>query len=112
MRIFPVNRKSFIHLHVLAGFDASAAKNALWRVVAVEGIRMILFVRLGMIRNWLMLDAQQSFRVVNGAISVVVVAHGAVENVIAENAVKGFALRSAGFFRPRRNLHSLGYAAP
>ncbi len=98
MRILPVNRKSFIHLHVLAGFDASAAKNALLRVVAVEGIRMILFVRLGMKRNRLMFDAQQSFRVVNGAVSVVVVAHGAVENVVGENAVERFPLCSASLF--------------
>src|SRR6266403_1400279 len=110
MRILPVNRKSFIHLHVLAGFDASAAKNALLRVVAVEGVRMILFIRLGMIWNRLMFDAQQSFRVVNGAVSVVVVAHGAVEHVIAENAIKGLSLRSAGLPRICQNLHSSGYA--
>src|ERR1700674_696848 len=96
MRILPVNRKGFIHLHVLACFDAPAAKNALLWVVAIEGIRMILFVRLGMIGDRLMLDAQQSFRVVNCAVPVVVVAHGAVENVIAENAVEGFPLRSGG----------------
>src|SRR5260370_9818609 len=94
MRILPVNRKSLIHMEVLACFDASAAKNALLRVVAVEGIRMILFVRLGMIRNRLMFDAKQSFRVVNRAVSVVVVADGAVENVIGENAVERLPLRS------------------
>src|SRR6266403_1204405 len=58
----------------------------------------------------LMLDAQQSFRVVNGAVSVIVVAHGAVENVIAENAIKGLSLRSAGLPRICQNLHSSGYA--
>ncbi len=96
MRILPVNRKGFIHLHVLAGFDTSAAKNALLRVVAVEGVRMILFVGLGMIRNRLMFDAQQSFRVVNSTVSVIVVAYGAVENVIAENPIKRLSLRSSG----------------
>src|SRR6266852_2476097 len=95
MRILPVNRKGFIHLHVLAGFDTSAAKNALLRV-AVEGVRMILFVGLGMIRNRLMFDAQQSFRVVNSTVSVIVVAYGAVENVIAENPIKRLSLRSSG----------------
>jgi hypothetical protein len=63
-----------------------------------------------MIGNRLMLDAQQSFRVVNGAVSIVVVAHGAIKNVIAENAVKGFPLCRAGSFRLRQNLHSRGYA--
>src|SRR6266850_259572 len=110
MRILPADRKGFIHLYVLAGFDTAAAKNALLRVVAVEGVRMILFIRLGMIGNRLMLDAQQSFRVVNGAVSVVVVAHGAVENVIAENAIKRLPLCSAGLLRICQNLHSRGYA--
>src|ERR1700687_3231920 len=95
MSIFPINRKGFIHLHVLTRFDAAATQDALLGVVTVEGVRMILFIRLGVIRNWLMLDAQQSFRVVNGAVSVVVVAYRAVENVIAQNEVKGFTLRSA-----------------
>src|SRR5882724_5793515 len=96
MRILPVDRKGFIHLHVLAGFDTSAAKNALLRVVAVEGVRMILFVGLGMIRNRLMFDAQQSFRVVNSTVSVIVVAYGAVENVRSENPIKRLSLRSSG----------------
>src|SRR5713226_3759614 len=96
MRILPVNRKSFIHLYVLAGFHTSATKNALLRVVAVEGVRMVLFVRLGMIRNRLMFDPQQSLRVVNCAVSVVVVTHGAVENVIAQNPIKRLSLRGTG----------------
>jgi hypothetical protein len=97
MRILPINRKRLVHLHVLASFDAAAAKNALLRVVAVEGVRVVFFVRLGTKGNWLVLDAEQFFRVVDSAISVVVVAHGAVENVIGENAVERFSLRSAGF---------------
>ena len=105
MRILPVNRKGFIHLHVLAGFDTSAAKNALLRVVAVEGVRMILFVGLGMIRNRLMFDAQQSFRVVNSTVSVIVVAYGAVENVIAKNPIKRLSLRSSGLLCFCEYLH-------
>src|SRR5713226_10081389 len=110
MRILPANRKCFIHLHVLAGFYTSPAKNALLRVVAVERIRMILFVGLGTIRNGLMFDSQQSFRVVNGAVSVVVVAYGAVENMIAGNAVKCLPLCRTGFFRFCENLHLRGHA--
>src|ERR1700719_1912823 len=93
MRILPVNRKSFVHLHVLAGFDASAAKDALLRVVAVERGGLIFFVRLGSIQNPLVFYCQRVFGVVNGAISVVVVAYGAIENVIAVNPAKRLTLR-------------------
>src|SRR6266849_5431719 len=108
MGILPVNRKGLIDLHVLACLNTSAAENALLRVVTVEGVRVILFIGLRMIRNRLMFNVQQSFRVVNGAVSVVVVAHGAVENVIAENAIKGLSLRSAGLLRICQNLHPGG----
>ncbi len=69
---------------------------------------MILFVRLGMIGNGLVFDGQHSFGVVNGAVPVVVVAHGAIENVIGENAVKGLALGRAGFFGFCRDINSGG----
>jgi hypothetical protein len=36
MRILPVDGKGFVDLQVLAGFDTSAAKNTLLRIVAVE----------------------------------------------------------------------------
>src|ERR1700722_7418148 len=98
MRILPVNGKGFVDLQVLAGFNTSAAKNTLLRIVAVERIGMIFPVGLGMIRNGLMLHGQQFFGVVNGAISVVVIAYGAVENVIAKNATKGLSLRCRGLY--------------
>src|ERR1700722_10085307 len=98
MRIFPVNGKSFVDLQILAGFDTSAAKNTLLRIVTVERVGMVLFVGLGMIRNGLMLHGQEFFGVVNGAISVVVVAHRAVENVIAENPAKGLSLRCSSLY--------------
>ena len=88
MRILPVNGKSFVDLQVLAGFDTPAAKNTLLRIVTVERVGVIFFVRFGMIRNGLMLHGQQFFSVVNGAISVVVVAYGAVEIVIGENTIE------------------------
>src|ERR1700693_5784943 len=98
MRILPVNGKGFVDLQVLAGFDTSAAKNTLLRIVAVERVGMVLFVGLGMIRNGLMLHSQQFFRVVNGAVSVFVIAYGAVENVIAKNPAKGLSLRCSGLY--------------
>src|SRR3984893_18449853 len=112
MSILPVDRKGLIDLNVLAGFDASAAKNALLRVVAVERVRVILFVRLGMKRNRLMFNAQQSFGFVNSAVSVVVVAHGAVENMIAENAVKRLPLCRTSLLGFCPDLHPRGNAGP
>src|SRR6202035_1420527 len=98
MRILPVDRKGFVDLQVLAGFHTSAAKNTLLRIVAVERVGMILFIGLGMIRNGLMLHGQQFFGVVNGAVAVVVVAHGAVEDVIAKNPSKRLSLRCSGLY--------------
>src|ERR1700692_2260356 len=106
MRILPVNGKGFVDLQVLAGFDTSAAKNTLLRIVAVERVGVVLFVRLGMIRNGLMLHGQQFLGVVNGAISVVVVAHGAIENVIAENSTEGLLLGRRGLRRFCEYFHS------
>ena len=45
-----------------------------------------------------MFDGQQFFGVVNGAVPVVVVANRAVENVIAQNPIKGLSLRCSGLF--------------
>ena len=92
MGILPVNRKGFVDLQVLTGFHTSAAKNALLRVVAVERVGMIFFVGFGMIGNRLMFDTQQFFSVMNGAVSVVVVAYSSVQHVIAENTVEGLSL--------------------
>src|SRR6267143_6907428 len=98
MRILPINRKRLIHLHVLAGFHASPAKNALLRVVAVKRVRVILFVGLCVIWNGLVFDSQQFFGVVNGAVSVVVVAYRAIKDVIAQNAIERISLLGNGLF--------------
>jgi hypothetical protein len=67
---------------------------------------MILFVGFGMIRNGLMFHGQQFFSVVNGAVSVVVVAYSAVEHVIAENTVEGLSLGRRGLLRFCEYFHS------
>ena len=46
MRIFPANGQRFVHLNVLAGLDAAPAQNALLRIVAIERVGVIHFVRL------------------------------------------------------------------
>ena len=51
-------------------------------------------VGLGHEGTLLMLDVEQVGGVVDGAVAVVVVADGAIEQVVAEDAVEGFALRA------------------
>jgi hypothetical protein len=107
MRAFPVDRESFVHLHVLAGLNAPPAKNALLRIITIEGIRMILLIRLGMIRDRLMFNGQQAFRAVDCAVAVVVVAHRAVKHVITEDSVECLSLRFEGLRRFCRYRHSI-----
>ena len=100
MSILPVDTQRFIHLKVLAGLHAASAKNALVGIVAVEGIGNICFIRLGLVRDFLVLDMKKPGGVVNRAVSVAVVADRAIEQVVAENPVKRFAL---GRIRARRD---------
>ena len=73
--------------------NTAPAKDALVGIVAVEGIGHIHFVWLRLVRDRLMFDVEKASSVVHGTVAVVVVAHRAVEQVIAEDAVKCFALR-------------------
>jgi hypothetical protein len=95
VRIFPVDGQGFVHLQVLACFNASPAKNALVWVVAVKGIRQIYFIRLGLVGDFLVFDRKKSRRIVNRAVAVAVVADRAIQEMIAQYAVKCLALRSA-----------------
>ena len=103
--VFPADRQGLVHLYVLARLDAAPAENALARVVAIERIGVIDRVRLRPEGNLLVLDAQQLGRVVDGAVAVVVVAHRAVELVVAEDAVEGCALRVLGCRGRGRHQH-------
>src|ERR1700674_3483418 len=57
--ILPIDGKSLVHLYVLTGFHAAAAKDALVGVVPVEGICVVDCV--GLVLEWglLMFDGQQ-----------------------------------------------------
>ena len=57
-RILPIDRKSLVHFDILAGLHATAAKNALIRIVTIKRIGRVDFVRLGLEGNFLMLDRQ------------------------------------------------------
>ena len=105
MRILPVDRKRFVHLHVLAGFDAAAAENALVGIVAIERIGVVDLVRLGLEGDFLVLDREHLGRVVDRAVAVVVVADRAVEQVILEDAIERLALRGRRRGGLRRDLH-------
>ncbi len=88
----PVDGEGLVDLHVLAGLDAAAAEDALIGIVAVEGIGMILLVRLAAEGPRLVLHVEVFDSVVDGAVAVVVVANGAVKVVILKDAIEGFAL--------------------
>ena len=90
---FPIDGESLIHLHVLAGFHAASAQYALIRIVAVEGVTHILLVRLWQVRALLMFDVQQGSGVMNSAVFIIVIAHRAVEQVVAEDNIHSFHLR-------------------
>ena len=46
MRVLPTDGQSFVHLEILASFDATAAQDALIRIVTVERIAVVNLVRL------------------------------------------------------------------
>ena len=55
-----------------------------------------------------MLDLEHGRGVVHGAVAVVVVADGAVEQVIAEDAIEGLALGGVGALRFGEDSHAFG----
>jgi hypothetical protein len=97
MRVVPIDGKRLVHFDVLTSFHAAAAQDALVGIVTVEGICVVDFVRLGLERDLLVLNGQQFCRVVYCAISIVVVADGAVEHVITKDAVKRLLPSRMGF---------------
>ena len=94
----PVDGEGFVDLHVLAGFDAAAAEDALLRVVAIEGVGAVLLVGLGRVGGGLVFYVEVCGGVVDGAVLVVVIADGAVEEMVAEDAIEGFALGGVDCF--------------
>src|SRR6202043_1332187 len=108
IRIFPIDRESFIYLDILACLYATAAKQTLIWIVPVERVGGVNFVRLGLERDFLMFDLQHFGRFVDFAIPVVVVADRAVQHVVGEDPVERLPL---GGICPRRlglNPHPVG----
>ena len=109
MRIGPVDRERFVDLDVLAGLDAAAAEDALLRVVAIERVGHVDLVRLFLVRDRLVLDGQHLHGVVDRAVAVVVVADGAVEDVIGQKDVERLDLRCFGARSCRVHGHAVGH---
>jgi len=81
MRIFPADRERFVDLDILASLDAASRTECtgLDRIGKI-GFGVVHFVRLGLERDLLMLDGHQFSSVMHRAITVVIVADGAVEH--------------------------------
>ena len=105
--ILPIDAQRFIDLEGLAGLNAAPAENALVGIVAIEGIGHIHFIRLGLVGDLLVLNCEQLGGVVHGAVAVVVVADRAVEQMVAEDAIEGFALRRVRARRRCDDVHAL-----
>jgi hypothetical protein len=80
--IFPADGERFINLQILTRLYTPPAQDALIRVVTVEGIGFVDFVRLVPKRNALMFNFQQGSRIMNGAIPIVVIAHGTIQKMV------------------------------
>src|ERR1700733_4171406 len=110
MFALPIDRKCLIHLNVLARFNTTPTQNALVWVVAVERIRHVLLIGLRHIRPRLVLYVEFCGRVVDRAIAIVVVAHGAVQHVVLQNAVERLALRDVDSLACCFHLHPRSHA--
>src|ERR1700734_1761647 len=106
MVALPVDRERLVDLHILARLDTAPAQNALVRIVAVERVRHVFFVRLRRVGPRLMLYVEIFSCVVDGAIAIVVVADRAVQHVILKNPVEGLALRDVHRLACCLDLHA------
>src|SRR5262245_13660514 len=93
MLVLPIDREGRVYLHILARLEASSAQKAPTWIVAIEGIAIVHFERFRLERDFLMLDLEKFGGVVDNAIAIVVVAYGAIEQVIFQHAIKCLFLR-------------------
>src|SRR5229473_75694 len=105
MGILPADGQSFVDLEILTSFDTTSAQNALVGIVAVERVGAVDFVGLGFEWETLVLHGQYLGGVVNDAVAVIVVADGAIEEVIAQNTIERFRSRRLRPFRRSSHGH-------
>jgi len=106
MFTLPVDRKSFVDLYILARFDAATAEDALVGVVTIEGVGVILLVGLVGKGDRLVTYLEDTGRVVNRAVLVVVVADSAIKIMILKNAIERFTLRRVDKFAGSYDFHA------
>src|SRR5579871_1833953 len=107
MLILPANAQRFIDLERLARLNAASAEYALAGIVAVEGIGHIHCVRLWLEWNFLVFHAKKLGGVMHRTVAVVVVADRAIEQMIAEYAVKSLSLRRIRTRRRGLDVHAI-----
>jgi hypothetical protein len=93
----PVDGEGLVHLDVLTGLHTPPAENALIRIVAIERVGEVLLVRLGPELADLVLHIEISCSIVDRAVVIIVVAHGAVEQMVLKDPVKRLPLRNVYF---------------
>ncbi len=108
MGALPIDGEGLVDLDVLAGFDAATAEDALVGVVAIEGVGHVLLVRFGSVGSVLVFYIEVFGGVMDSAVLVVVVADGAVEHVVLEDAVEGLALGDVDCFTGGLDGHAGG----
>ena len=91
-----VDGQRLVDLDVLAGLDTAATENALVGIVGVEGVGMILVVRLAL--EFVALDRRIDLRigVVQRAVAGVVLAQRAVQLVLGHQPIHAFLARGLG----------------
>ena len=110
---FPANRKGLIHFYRLAGLYTLPAEDTLARVIAIERVGHVHFIRFWREGVVLMLNVQLECRVVDPAILVVVVADRAVEHMVAENHIERLRPRILGTPGVSHHiLHAGGSSSP
>jgi hypothetical protein len=107
--VFPVDRECLIDLHILARLDAAPAEDALAGIIPIEGVSVVHLVRLRLKGDLLMFNREQLRRVVDGAVAVVVVANGAIEQVVGENPVERLPLCGRRGGGPCRHRHAFAH---
>ena len=102
-----VDAQRFVDLDILAGLDALSAQNALVGVVGIERTGRILFVGLARIRIALDRNIHVGEGVVQLAVAGVVLAGGAVQLVLGEQAVHAFFACSPARIVEAGDLHAV-----
>ena len=92
-----VDGQRLVDLDILAGLDTAAAEDALIRIIGVEGVGVVLLIRLAL--EFVALDGNLHLRigVVQRAVAGVVLAQRAIQLVLGDQPIHAFFARRLGF---------------